>query len=51
MFQKYLAQYQETEEMFAVQNEAIKELDARQEIDQSREASGYIPLDAESEEV
>lgn len=37
VFQKYLAQYQETEEMLAVQNEAIKELDARQEIDQSRE--------------
>lgn len=51
VFQKYLAQYQATEEMFAVQNEAVKELDARQEIDQSREASGYIPLDAESEEV
>lgn len=51
VFQKYLAQYQATEEMLAVQNEAIKELDARQEIDQSREASGFIPLDTESEEV
>lgn len=36
MFQKYLAQYQETEEMLTVQNEAIKKLDARQEIDQLR---------------
>ena len=51
VFQKYLAQYQETEEMLAVQDEAVKALDARQEIDQSREASGFIPLDAESEEV
>ena len=51
VFKKYMSQYQATEEMLAVQNEAVKELDARQEIDQSREASGYIPLDAESEEV
>ena len=37
--------------MFAIQNEAVEALDARQEIDQSREASEFIPLDTESEEV
>ena len=52
MFQRYTEQYQKTEQLMAAQDEAVRQTrDARQEIDQSREASGYIPLDAESEEV
>ena len=36
VFQKYMSQYQATEEMMTVQENSFKVVDARQEIDQLR---------------